>query len=433
MLEDLTSYAQDSWFNRLKQDKAYCPKCGTILKLPTEMPSQRMEHELACSGCGWLGSLNALSMVDFSERVIQQQPSGSAIVKQDFGHKREWTILPTKKFNILFIGAIIWLSFIALVTVLLAFKGFSETDKSGNVLLGILVLTLFWITGGGYLYLWLRTQFTTVTISVDGSQVSIKRSLMGREWTKYMVRSEVENVFLKHHYSRKNVPVYNLCIQSKNGRNLSLYSGLTDDEKSWMIYELKQTLAISDESSREKLASQSRDEIQTKHISLTAIDDDIFQITSRSNHALSALVVGILLIVVMIISLMIELQITKGISSFIPAMAKFSGVVSWFGTVVFFLTIIILFTYAFWSWKRVTTFTFNPDEVIVDTSWRGNETRVNYSKEDLTDVTRGHSGGTPKNPQCSVTLFGKKKLKICSSVDKSTAETLEAWLARWLA
>ena len=108
----------------------------------------------------------------------------------------------------------------------------------------LLFLSLFWAVGIGMLYVGLRMRYARHLVIVDEKSVILGRSLFGRRKLKSFPRESVQSVTKKEFYQQNYQPVYGIEIRGERGK-LRFGSSLTEEEKDWLVADLKRSLVLS--------------------------------------------------------------------------------------------------------------------------------------------------------------------------------------------
>ncbi len=181
------------------------------------------------------------------------QPADSKISVYDYGGTDAFQVPPMgiwKGSKGLLGFALFWNGFMVVFTTVLAIITFSDTPQGNAVIQGtqllfaIAFLALFWTIGIGSLIAAINAGKRSAMIGVADGQLFVERkSMFGTQWLEIPV-DQVELIQVGPSGTEINgVPIMELQIQQKNGKDHGLLSQLSNDDLLWIAQELRGSLA----------------------------------------------------------------------------------------------------------------------------------------------------------------------------------------------
>ena len=228
---------------RLKSGNLACPECGAEAR---HLP-KKSDDVIECSACGLKASLAEWAADDSHGPMhgrADQPPVVTKIRREGHVHGVvTWHIPPTGKFGFLLFFGTFWLGGAMLVS-----SGFLYTYLTGGEIKGnapdwvlIPFFGIFYAIGLGVLYAGLCQKFMLYTLAVSGREVRLDKELFGWKKEKSLARETVKSVENTVFYTQNDDPVYGIEITGTGGK-IKFGSGLKDDEKSWLVADIRQSL-----------------------------------------------------------------------------------------------------------------------------------------------------------------------------------------------
>ncbi len=225
-----------------------CPGCGAR-KTDLASSGTNIFH---CAVCGYDGSAGewlAAKSTGGGEIHVNPDspPPGTKITRRKSpGGTVEWDIPASGKSGGLLSFAAIWNGFMlltsaAIIPSALAGNLHVAHGRAGPAWMPAAILLLFWAVGLGMLYAGLRAKYANLRISVGAGEVKMARDMFGRTKTKVLVWKDVTEIQKKVFYQQNYQPVYGVEIKGKGGK-LRFGSTLTEEEKSWLVADLRRVV-----------------------------------------------------------------------------------------------------------------------------------------------------------------------------------------------
>jgi hypothetical protein len=437
--------AMRSGYALLRKKGANCPECGKALHLPREMPEG--DDVLQCTSCSWSGGMMDLipSGNDWGE--LSSQPAGSKIVKSEIAEGVRWLMPASKRPNFLCFFALIWLGFISFMSFGALF-GEVEGDEPTWIL--FLFFIPFWLVGIGVAYAGLRMMLMESILLVNAEEVQLMQKLFGKVKLKKLKRADVKRVERYTAYKQNERPVYGIRVVTDGKEKLAFGSRLKEDDKRWLLSELREVLMPKMETSRPVVSSaagyggamqiasyDSLDEIVEKGLKLKRVGHDSFRLEREHKSGGWFLLGGLVGCVVsgfLFFSSYQSLDFIDEGFDFFDLLGALLSAVPFIMALVFGAMGIGAFFAAKHFMGLVERFEFSPDELLVKKGKRGHrgkETR--YSKDTFHSVSSRNAGHVNNDPRYSVSLKGRnKRVSLVGFVKQDTADHLVSWLDVWL-
>jgi hypothetical protein len=238
---------QSSFQKAVSKSGLQCPACGAESSVSAITPGEL----LTCGECGKRDVARSWVQSDRMPRGWANRPPADTKIQRLVCEDGDivWDIPPSGKSGGFLFFAIFWCTITALVsggflTTLL----FGEPQEGGNVaslkwMVPALVLffLIFWAVGLGMMYVALRNKWARFRVMVTPAEVVLGQSLFQRVREKRVPRGEVSDVSTAVFYESNDTPVYGVQITAGK-RNLKFGSVLRDDEKAWLVADLKAVL-----------------------------------------------------------------------------------------------------------------------------------------------------------------------------------------------
>lgn len=447
MFQKIKDLALAKGYQMLRGRKLGCPDCGTQLSLPETLPTEGFSAVIHCSSCAWSDSLSSVTYDRDRDAVVKNKPAKSRIRESVGVEKATWLIPAKKGINFLLFFAVFWLGVTSFFSYMLWF-GDAQLDGGASPLLGKLFVLPFWIVGLGIFYGGLRMSYTDVLIRIDAKKVVLTRSIINRRWHRDIDRKLVEGVELSVSHTQNNRRVYQLEVENKRGGSIKFGSGLTDDEKNWMLGQLREFLRIESESQAVGYARQDEQgktlphfgfselkEMDSKALSLSRIGHDGFRITQKDRCGPWLLIGGALIMVgstVFMSFFWADHSVSVDSSLFALIDLLFTAVPVLIMSIMFLVALgLMIAGYRFWGRRK--TYEFSRRDLVFTELWRSKRKQARYAKADFLKTSKKVSGRVNDDPRYKLTLTGKKQsLKICSFENAGVTRQLEEWLNAWL-
>lgn len=229
-----------------KKNGLICPSCSAVAKVMPEAPDQ----VITCSACGTEASLHEWAPTEGSIRTggADSPPPGTKITKDSpIAGTTVWKIPASGKSGGLLFFAIFWCAITGIVS-----GGFLTAFLSGEKIKGdfptwILIpfFSIFWVIGLGMFYAAFRNKFARHQLTVDGNTVTLRRELFGRTKDITLPVSGIRSVSQIQFYQQNYQPVHGIEIRGTVGK-IRFGSILTDEEKAWLVADLRKTIQSPD-------------------------------------------------------------------------------------------------------------------------------------------------------------------------------------------
>ncbi len=180
--------------------------------------------ESRCDSTSWKGSLPG-------KGIRRQTDSSGAVV---------FYVPASGRFGFFLLFSVFWLAITAIVSggFLLAFLSGTEIEGDMPEWVMIPFFGLFWAIGLGMLYAAFREKYMKHRLTIAPDTVTLRKELFGRVREKSLRKDDIDAVARKEFYQKNYVPVYGIEIKGREGK-LRFGSVLTDDEKSWLVAEIR--------------------------------------------------------------------------------------------------------------------------------------------------------------------------------------------------
>ena len=224
-----------------------CPSCGKKAQ-----PQQKGHNLAVCPLCGYEASLTEW-LTYHNEYEAQQwndpdrEPTGSTIKKRVVGEEVTWAIPAKRKMNFIMVFGLIWSVFMVVFSIGMipaALKG----EVEGNMPTWMIFpfIGVFWVVGLSLLFYGIYKSFARHVLLLTGGQLVYVKSLFNRKTKRVFAREEIVSVDLVSFYSQNYQPVYGVKI-STGRKSLKFGTAMTEDEKSWLVSDLRRYLFPSTE------------------------------------------------------------------------------------------------------------------------------------------------------------------------------------------
>lgn len=216
---------------------AACPRCVEV--------GRRVTGETyTCDSCGFVGAPPEWQSTTGPTGKVGQIPPDTKITRRDLTTGGVVFMIPASGRSGGMLGfGIVWLSFTALVTLLLiiaSFLGKVESDiDAAPWLLGLgmtLFSALFWMVGIGLIYFGLRAKLAKHVIRLENGQIDYVREFGRKRKHTIMAYEDVSSITATVFYTRNYQPVYGIEIRDANNK-ARFGTTLTDSEKGWLVAE----------------------------------------------------------------------------------------------------------------------------------------------------------------------------------------------------
>lgn len=139
--------------------------------------------------------------------------------------------------------ALIWNGFMVVFTtgVLGSFMNANGQKEGAAVFLA--VITLFWAIGLGFAWFWAKLRFERTLLLLDRERIVVQRMLFGRKRMAETVLDATSRAELVESYQQNGHPVYRIEV-SGNGAAAKFGTGLSDDEKNWIVDRINEFLGL---------------------------------------------------------------------------------------------------------------------------------------------------------------------------------------------
>ena len=228
----------------LKRGELTCPDCG---EKPAKLPVTAQDI-LACNHCGTQASALEWAVSGTKHRHAanpDKPPAGTKITRQvEPGGTVVWNIPASGKSGGFLFFAIFWCGLTGLIT-LAALFGDSDFRSSGSFPIQWIVIPfflIFWAVGLTLLYIACRNRFGKNRITVSKESITLGRELFGKSTHRSLSLESIQSISQVEFYQSNYQPVYGIEIRGKTGK-LRFGSILSNDEKSWLVADLKRVVS----------------------------------------------------------------------------------------------------------------------------------------------------------------------------------------------
>jgi hypothetical protein len=219
-----------------------CPDCGVKFSPFGGRTPNDWNEQCACPKCGHTFTVRMLLEKKSSASINPpgpfEQPAGTKIERRPVSDTELLFHIPRSgrsggmMFFAIFWNAISWA----------VFAGFAAGVLRGQApLLPILFVSLFPAIGIGLLYAALRNKYAVHLLYLGPDRVRLQRQLFGRRKNYDLATSTVRHVRKVEFYQQNYQPVYGIEILGDGGK-IRFGSILTDDEKNWLCWEIREFL-----------------------------------------------------------------------------------------------------------------------------------------------------------------------------------------------
>lgn len=225
-----------------KKGGLICPSCSAIARIIPESADQ----VLTCPACGTKATLHEWAPKEGQPRNGSPDlpPAGTKIVKEsNTPGTTTWKIPASGKSGGLLFFAIFWCAITGIVSggFLMAFLSGEKTSGGLPSWLLIPFFGIFWAVGLGMFYAAFRNKFARHQLTVDGSEVTLRRELFGRTKDITLPVPGITSVSQVQFYQQNYQPVHGIEIRGTGGK-IRFGSILTDEEKAWLVADLRRTI-----------------------------------------------------------------------------------------------------------------------------------------------------------------------------------------------
>jgi len=451
MFDKLITLASSKAYEMLKSRGAMCPDCGKPLALPENLPKAGFKSTIKCGHCPWMGSFSSLNRSDRDQQsATSVKPDGSKIRETIGIQKASWLIPAKKKVNFLMVFGLIWVGFVAFMTVGMI-TGDVSMEGGGEApswLVGLFIIP-FWAIGLGVGYTGLRMSYTELLVRVDEKQVVLTRRFFKKMWDKSFPREQVGRVHLSVAYQQNNSPVYQIEIDNREGKNIKFGSSLKTDEKRWLLGELQGFLYDEDGDSAEHSDArgarnayvggggrlQTGNDLASKTLKMEEIGRAGFRVTRTYTSGPWLSGIGFAMMIGTMIGMVAQwehfdfegefgvAQIFDLLFSGIPFLMTLAGFLIGFG----------LAMWGYWAWGRKKMYEFGSDRLTLIELHRSNRKKESFDRASFVSVSTSNSGHVNNDPRFKVTLVGEQQsLAICDYENADLADSLEFRIQQWL-
>lgn len=423
---------------KLRKGGLPCPECGEKAAGMTGASGQVMQ----CGACGAKASFSewaAASDTGFRSGRAGEPPQGTKIRMTGDGlGGRVWEIPAKGKFGFFMPFAVMWLMITGLVS-----GGFLFTFLTGGEIKGdmpkwalIPFFGLFWAIGLGMLYAGLREKYLTNRITVSGGELKLRKELFGKVKEKGLPAAGIREVAQKEFYKQNYQPVYGIEIRGDGGK-LRFGSGLGDEEKAWLVAELRQ--AVFGKPEVKQAAATAAGVLEPIRLNRAK---EVFSVAIPAGGA-AAVIGGMVFLLFGIGFICIGVFLIEGEP--LPDLSGESGAGYWFSLATFlftngFRTFWVLFSSVFavigifaamaalrdlGSDRRIEG---NSSDISIRTYRRGLILKdKSFPRNQVTDIRTSESGSSGNTKMKRVELIvGDKAEKIASWMDGEKADSLAA-------
>jgi hypothetical protein len=227
----------------LKDGKLFCPDCGAKAgRLPAEW-----DRVMECSSCGAKASLPEWVAKDGTYHGrADLPPAATRIRKEGDGIGGTiWHIPAGGKYVFFLFFAALWLGITVLVSGGFFIAILSGGEIEGNMPVWVLIpfSGIFYAVGFGVLYAGLRQKYMRHRLTVSGGGVAFQSEMFGRKKEKSLPSGTVKSIAQKEFFQQNYTPVYGIEIKGTGGK-LRFGSTLTEDEKAWLVADLKDSVFV---------------------------------------------------------------------------------------------------------------------------------------------------------------------------------------------
>ncbi len=227
-----------------------CPKCGEVYGDISYFETREGELVLICGSCG--AEYPHSDLDDLVNKAKEEALNPSEPVAQPPDTRVKLLSLADGSIGLdipksgksggLLFFAILWLSFCAVFLLIPTCAG--PGDKGEGSLIGLYAFMLLFIAIGlGILYFALRMRNSTHHLLVGNGQLRYASQFIGRERLRVYPAKDAKSVRQVVFYSQNNVPIYGIEIEIEGGDVIRFGTQLSEDEKRWIVWEIRNALA----------------------------------------------------------------------------------------------------------------------------------------------------------------------------------------------
>lgn len=221
-----------------KRDSLACPQCRAKPASAPKIPRQ----VITCASCGTRASAFEWSVIGADVVAIanaDKPPALTRIIRSvDASGAVTWRIPASGKSGGLFFFGIFWCSITALLSGAFLFGDFESKSNDGFPMGIFLVLFfgVFWSIG--MLYAACRSKYAVHQLTIDPYNITLRRELFGRSKDKTLPTAGIKSISQIEFYQKNYQPVHGIEVKGATGK-LRFGSMLTDDEKAWLVADMK--------------------------------------------------------------------------------------------------------------------------------------------------------------------------------------------------
>lgn len=449
MFDKAKRWALQQGYEKLVPEVLNCPTCRASIPRPPFSAETGFDIRISCPQCGWDATVDSLIDRDRADsEIVTEQPRDSRIeLRVEPNLTRTWVFPASKKFNFLLIFGILWSGFVGLFTFLMIASDESSFDGMSR-LGGMLFLIPFWLVGLGVSFggLWMMLASQEITLKPDGRIYSVRRFL-GVTFRKKFETGPQTRIKRVVAYTQNDSPVYTVEISNDRKNRIRLSSTISDDEKSWMLGQLRSALGKEDVTvDREAVANPGYasaqrlggpvdlQEVRSDGLTIRRLDSKSFEVSLGFQSSIAFVIVAI---VCLAASLFLGWQ---SIDGFLGLSDSGFAVFDWIFIIVpgvmaaiFGITAFVIFTIAVGMGGRKRTLKFYQDFVVADPEWPIGAKGGKFEKSRFERVVTSRTGHSNGDPRYSVKLLGAGiAVPICRFRDAREAQFMADWVREWL-
>ena len=224
----------------VKRGDLACPGCGAK---PTAIPVASKDV-IPCPHCATKASAfewSAAAKPGGRAGNPDQPPANTKITRlTDPSGSVVWNIPASGKSGGLLIFGILWCSITAPLSGVFLFGegGYKSNDGFLAQLPIILFFGVFWVVGLGFLYAGCRNKYAKHRLTANRHTISLRREFFGGVRDKSLLAERITSIAAVELYQQNYAPVHGIEIEGSQGK-LRFGSALTDDEKAWLVADLR--------------------------------------------------------------------------------------------------------------------------------------------------------------------------------------------------
>lgn len=239
-----------------KRGSLACPQCGAKPGGATA----KSKDVIACAHCGtratafeWSTTLTPGAAIAQADKA----PAHTRITRMaDASGAVTWKIPASGKSGGLLFFGIFWCSITAVLTGAFLF-GDTEIKSNDGFPMGVFLILffgLFWAVGIGMLYAACRSKYASHQVTLDQFAITLRRELFGRTKDKSLPTANIKSISQIEFYQKNYQPVHGIEVKASTGK-LRFGSMLTDEEKAWLVADMKRLVFSTPELSSAAPAS----------------------------------------------------------------------------------------------------------------------------------------------------------------------------------